>query len=1104
MLTNGSNLFFVSEALPTAEDGGGMRTREMVVLLADAFNLPVLLFPRSHGSANWLLSLWYTDAFYQRQDLRVLTEFGPLTYEDRLKVKRHDLPFYALRRGRGTPNEFPLLQPTTRSYAGRLTDFVDFGAALQGRGAYAYAGSLSISVAVLSMWSFHIAPSGDPFLTIPEIYIPRLRVSAPTTCIVIMADDIQHRRFAIESKLSAASVAKLAERELSIYGAADGIFFASREDQEEVEALLQQRRMQQHDLPRNRSFARRVVASRRREEGASEPAALVAGAKLLAMPYWPVASTKIERRIPSGRPLSAYPYPLLFLGSSTVSNAVALKWLIAEVLPVIRLELPGVTLSVAGGINVSQAIGLGGRDVIDAAGGRDVMDVSAVRSLGFVNEIQTVLESTALLLLPNMIASGTTTKVHLAIQHTVPVITTTNGIRGIWYEDDQLPASCGQSRPIAVHDNPREYAAASVHLLKDLDAYVSVTRCLASFRVTKDQINGQSQQDTLNEMRRHCESTTERRVRLQSSRAATVPRDVPALHAMYLVPEEAAEAAASDSDYTFVHQMAKFASWRGAEDTPHSSYRRGRDLTIIATFSSKDSRYVDTWLKDISAQRALSLFSVELVIGCYQAAAYEFMRAAVSQRLDRLAAMARVNVVLFEKDPGIYGMWNAIVERPSCAPIVTNWNLADRKRPDSLLKRLNTLNANASLGGVTSDVMLFSEPADQASSTFQFTWFKPAPHPLSELPTGHGALACLLAALPRAPGRPCCMLDCPQPCCHCQQLALADGCRAVWLYRCTEVFAGRTHLCTWTPMHMYTYACAQRSLLGRTCTPMHMYTYAHAHLCRCTEVFADVSTLLGEVDLKELPWVSMIGCYAWEAPKIYHGQLLQMKSKTSRALKMIDMFEMNRTRNWTTGRYDDHFIGSKNVPHNSPMWRKSMQQQLGGFHAPPGDRKTCHDFSFWLRALKANFTIWHLTEPLEMFLYRESSLGSTTGSFRSRGSNDEEWFNECDSAEEWEAHRQAASDDADLQQLDDDERLRVFRVRWKRLWWAKRLLWLLLCCGGACIALPRLLLVLPQSQRNHVYVQGYLQFCIRMQLLLLRLRRGKGAGRGATSGAHAL
>jgi hypothetical protein len=73
-----------------------------------------------------------------------------------------------------------------------------------------------------------VAPSGDVHLTIPEIALPHITTHHPDACVVILADDIQHRRFQVEVGLSPQSAERLKARELDAYARADAVFFASR------------------------------------------------------------------------------------------------------------------------------------------------------------------------------------------------------------------------------------------------------------------------------------------------------------------------------------------------------------------------------------------------------------------------------------------------------------------------------------------------------------------------------------------------------------------------------------------------------------------------------------------------------------------------------------------------------------------------------------------------------------------------------------------------------------------------------------------------------------------------------------------------------------
>ena len=72
-------------------------------------------------------------------------------------------------------------------------------------------------------------------------------------------------------------------------------------------------------------------------------------------------------------------------------------------------------------------------------------------------------------------------------------------------------------------------------------------------------------------------------------------------------------------------------------------------------------------------------------------------------------------------------------------------------------------------------------------------------------------------------------------------------------------------------------------------------------------------------------------------------------------------------------------LGTTNIPHNSPMWRRSIHDHpligsfSGGWDAPNGVAPHCSDWSLWVRVVMAGLKIWHITEPLEIYLARPSS-----------------------------------------------------------------------------------------------------------------------------------
>jgi hypothetical protein len=66
--------------------------------------------------------------------------------------------------------------------------------------------------------------------------------------------------------------------------------------------------------------------------------------------------------------------------------------------------------------------------------------------------------------------------------------------------------------------------------------------------------------------------------------------------------------------------------------------------------------------------------------------------------------------------------------------------------------------------------------------------------------------------------------------------------------------------------------------------------------------------------------------------------------------------------------HDGRIVGSRNIPHNSPMWRKRIHSIVGPFAYNQTWQAGCLDYSLWLRALLRNRDICHMNEPLELFV----------------------------------------------------------------------------------------------------------------------------------------
>ena len=649
-------LLVVSETLPQPNDGGGLRAREVLEVAATALDLQPWMLARTQWQSTEL------DGLFERLGVHIVANEGLRAIAQDQTDEAEELR-----------QEFELLGEGFVAPTGTGKTVDDFPALARLMARDQRDNESSVQLALLAMWSYHTAPSGDPHWTIPELVLPQLRMHLPGTCAVIMSDDLQHRRFRLESGLTETQAERLAVREMAAYEAADGVFFVSREDRDEAETMLLLRRQ------------------RRPSSSAEMPL-------LLALPYvgkHEAATNRTQHGTKRGQLRQLEPL-LLFVGSATRSNEQAVSWLVHKVLPILREARPNLELTLAGSR-------------------LRTYHVKGVRTVGFVDDLDALVAQASVLLLPSFIRSGVATKVLLGIRQQVPVITTGAGRRGIWHANDTLPPACQfESKPLIVHDDASEYAAATLALLGDDRAYRGIQRCLADFA---DSRRERQQRQAMLEMRDHClarhagtsgaSSLTEssgqeheRKTRVAltgGDRINREARDVLSGEERLLVPVSGD--IADDG-----MRLSKHAAWHG-----QTRRLRALDLTVLTSFVLKDTEFVLAWLEDISRQQALQIFVVELVIGCFEEEAHAFIVEAVNRNLGLLSHLARVSVCLFADDPGIYGIWDMIIGRAATAPIVTNWNVDDRKSPLSLSQRLNVLNSDAQIDAVTSGVLLFND-----------------------------------------------------------------------------------------------------------------------------------------------------------------------------------------------------------------------------------------------------------------------------------------------------------------------------------------------------------------------------------------------------------
>ena len=76
-----------------------------------------------------------------------------------------------------------------------------------------------------------------------------------------------------------------------------------------------------------------------------------------------------------------------------------------------------------------------------------------------------------------------------------------------------------------------------------------------------------------------------------------------------------------------------------------------------------------------------------------------------------------------DKDPGIYGVWNLGIEIAS-GDYITNANLDDRKRPDSLEKHAINLFMNEEVDLVYADMAITDKPNKITKNVFSISIIK--------------------------------------------------------------------------------------------------------------------------------------------------------------------------------------------------------------------------------------------------------------------------------------------------------------------------------------------------------------------------------------------
>jgi sugar transferase (PEP-CTERM/EpsH1 system associated) len=142
------------------------------------------------------------------------------------------------------------------------------------------------------------------------------------------------------------------------------------------------------------------------------------------------------------------PHNLVFTGSMDwLPNEDAIRYFTSEIMPRIRRELPGATLTVVGRNPYPGLVELAERD-------------PAVTVTGRVEDVRPYMERAAAYVVPIRIGGGTRLKIYEAMAMEKPVVSTTVGAEG-------LPVRDGEELLLA--DTPEAFAAAVLRVLREED-----------------------------------------------------------------------------------------------------------------------------------------------------------------------------------------------------------------------------------------------------------------------------------------------------------------------------------------------------------------------------------------------------------------------------------------------------------------------------------------------------------------------------------------------------------------------------------------------------------------------------------------------------------
>lgn len=353
------------------------------------------------------------------------------------------------------------------------------------------------------------------------------------------------------------------------------------------------------------------------------------------------------------------------VAGGSLSSRLSVDWLVSKVMPLVRESVVDAKLTVVGN---AYARRYKGNDNVSA--------------LGFVQHLAPILRETKLFLAPSAVHSGVSTKLHLAMAHGIPAVANSASAREFATYATFPGCKSGQS-PLVIADNETTFARSVASLYSDASVRSSMRACALA---TAEHMPGkQAQQEAISSILESCSANGKnpsREFRRRTVRQAS-GLDLSAQKSGALAQEV----------------------WRlePAFRTP--------DIAVISIVNESEPGFAAGMVEDAVRQEVLDYYSAEMVMMACTDEVFFFLSGALSGSLLPL----HYSPVRLVRAPHCDGqiLADAAVEHLTSGPILALWDPKSKKSPRALLRKVNALQKDPSIGLVTSSVKAHGEDTGQ-------------------------------------------------------------------------------------------------------------------------------------------------------------------------------------------------------------------------------------------------------------------------------------------------------------------------------------------------------------------------------------------------------